>query len=122
TATGCAPGADAEHADLAVAAATVAPQQVSITTKDYFFVAPDSIESGLTTIQLTNNADELHHVQIVRLADGHSAAELEAYVKANPHGAPPTWVSWVGGPNSPMPGAESQATLELTPGNYALIC
>ena len=34
----------------------------------------------------------------------------------------PKWAVDVGGPNSPMPGGESSATLDLEPGNYVLVC
>lgn len=37
-------------------------------------------------------------------------------------GPPPSWVTFVGGPNAPDPGAEANATVDLAPGNYALIC
>ena len=37
-------------------------------------------------------------------------------------GPPPSWVKEVGGPNAAAPGGEANATLNLEPGNYALIC
>jgi hypothetical protein len=40
-AAGCVPGADAEHTADAVVEAPAGPQQISISTKDYFFVAPE---------------------------------------------------------------------------------
>lgn len=121
-AAGCAPGADAEHTAESSKAGMIEPQQITITTKNYFFIAPDTIESGMTKIRLANSADELHHVQLVRLADGHTAAELEEAIKSTPQAPPPSWISFVGGPNTPVPGGESSATLKLEPGSYALIC
>jgi uncharacterized cupredoxin-like copper-binding protein len=37
-------------------------------------------------------------------------------------GPPPPWVSFVGGPNTPVPGGQAQATVDLAPGSYALLC
>jgi uncharacterized cupredoxin-like copper-binding protein len=88
--------------------------------KDYSFDAPDSITSGWTTIDLVNDGPNLHHVQLVRLDSGKTATDLEAAMK-NP-GPPPRWAVFVGGPNAPDPGSRSEATLDLAPGNYVLLC
>src|ERR1019366_130498 len=37
-------------------------------------------------------------------------------------GALPAWALFAGGPNVPEPGTASDATLDLAPGNYAIIC
>ena len=37
-------------------------------------------------------------------------------------GPPPSWVTFVGGPNVPNPGEEANATVDLAPGNYVFIC
>jgi uncharacterized cupredoxin-like copper-binding protein len=37
-------------------------------------------------------------------------------------GAPPAWIKELGGPNAAAPGVESNATVNLAPGNYAIIC
>src|SRR4029077_1231434 len=58
--------------------------------------------------------------QLVRLDSGKTAADLSAAFK-NP-GPPPRWAVFVGGPNAPNPGAESDGTVDLLPGNYAFIC
>jgi hypothetical protein len=59
-------------------------------------------------------------LQILRLEGGKTVDDLRAAL-ANP-GPPPAWVKVVGGPNAPAPGLESNATLMMEPGNYALIC
>lgn len=93
---------------------------VTIGAGDFFFEAPDTILSGVTTIRLENGGKDLHHVQLVRLEGGHSLNELIDLVKA---GAPaPAWAHMVGGPNVPVPGAASTATLDLKPGQYGIIC
>jgi hypothetical protein len=87
---------------------------------DFSFDAPDVIPAGLTEFRFTNKGPSLHHMQILKLEGGKTVDDLRAAL-ANP-GPPPAWVKVVGGPNAPAPGLESNATLMLEPGNYALIC
>ncbi len=119
--------ADAPVADgagtPAVAAASVTPQVVTITAKDFSYDAPDTISSGMVTLRLVNQGPELHHVQLLRLDDGHTVAELQEGLKQmKPDSPPPPWVHEVAGPNTPVPGGEQSLTEELAPGNYAIIC
>jgi hypothetical protein len=93
---------------------------VTITARDYAFEAPDTVAAGLTTLRLVNRGPELHHVQLLRLEDGKTMADLHAAFTAG--GPPPRWVRDMGGPNTPVPGAESQAALELAPGRYVISC
>ena len=92
-----------------------------ITAKDYAFEAPDSVEAGYVTVRLLSRGKELHHVQLIRLADGHTLKDLFDAMK-DPSAKPPAWMIEVGGPNAPVPGSESAAGLELVPSRYALIC
>ena len=93
---------------------------VTITASDFAFQAPASIPAGPTTINLVNRGPELHHVQLVKIAEGHTYQELMEGMKHD--GPPPPWATFVGGPNTPVPGGQSQATVDLAPGNYALLC
>jgi hypothetical protein len=91
-----------------------------IHTKDFAFEAPDSITAGWTTFRLMNDGPNLHHVQIVRLDSGKTGKDLEQALH-NP-GPPPRWAVFVGGPNAPDPGGQSEATLNLPAGQYMLLC
>jgi hypothetical protein len=96
------------------------PPSVTIRATDYAFVAPDTIQSGVTTFHLLNVGPGLHHALFVRLDSAKTVADLlVALKKRTPL---PAWATFVGGPNVPDPGKESVATLDLTPGNYAIIC
>lgn len=92
--------------------------------KDFAFEAPDSITAGWTTFHLVNDGPNLHHMQIVRLDSGKTAADFGAAMEASGknHTPPPSWIVFAGGPNAPNPKAESEATLDMQPGNYVLIC
>lgn len=96
------------------------PQEVLVRTRDYSFDAPDTIQSGATTFRLINEGPELHHVQLVRLLDGKTMEDLGRHMAAG--GPPPAWMVEVGGPNTPNPGAETNGSVELEPGEYALLC
>lgn len=111
---------DSAAATTATAASAPAPNIVTVHAKDFAYDAPAEIPAGFTTFKLINDGPNLHHVEIVRLDSGKTLANLEAEL-AKP-AAPPTWAVFEGGPNAPDPGKESSATLDLEPGNYAMIC
>ena len=96
------------------------PPVVRISGMDFSFDGPDVIPAGLTEFRFMNKGPSLHHLQILRLEGGKTVDDLRAAL-GNP-GPPPAWVKVVGGPNAPAPGLESNATLMMEPGNYALIC
>jgi hypothetical protein len=101
-------------------ATAVAPPVVTVHAKDFEFEAPDSIAAGWTTFQLVNDGPALHHLQIIRLDSGKTVID---FIKAtNKPGLMPAWVAFISGPNAPDPGHESNATIELAAGNYAMLC
>lgn len=101
-------------------AGAAAPAVVTIHARDYAFDAPDTIAAGVTTFHLVNDGPGLHHVQLARLDSGKTMADVVASFK-HP-GRLPRWLVVVGGPNAPAPHASSDATIDLPPGNYALLC
>jgi hypothetical protein len=113
---------DVRDADSSAASPASAPPVLVVNATDYSFSGPDTVPAGLTTVKLVNGGAEMHHVQLLRLADGHTAAELAEGLKTAKEARLPEWVTPAGGPNSPGPTGEAAATLDLTPGNYVLIC
>ncbi len=93
---------------------------VTVTARDFAFDVPETIPAGLTTFRLVNKGPDLHHVVLIKLADGKTMGDLFAAMKGD--GPFPSWATSVGGPNTPVPGGESNATFELAAGNYAMIC
>ena len=93
---------------------------VHVTGEDFKFDAPDIIPAGLTEFRFLNKGPSLHHMAIVKLTDPKTVDDLRAAL-ADP-GPPPAWVKEMGGPNISDPGLESNATLMMEPGNYAIIC
>lgn len=97
------------------------PRVVPVVASDYAFQAPDTVQAGLVTLQLSNVGQEPHHLVLVRLAPGRTFSEFVRSTTAA-HGEPPRWAEPVGGPNAILPGGSANATLNLAPGNYALLC
>jgi hypothetical protein len=96
------------------------PNVVTVVANDFAFEAPTEVPAGLTRFVLKGQGKEIHHATIAKLEEGKTVADLMTAFKTP--GPPPSWMKLVGGPNVPDPGAEANATVELTPGNYALIC
>lgn len=96
------------------------PRELLVTTADFAFDAPDTIESGWVRVRLLNRGSEPHHVQLVRLRDGHTVQQLLDQMKEG--NVAPSWALFVGGPNVPKPGSTSEVAVELAPGNYAMLC
>jgi uncharacterized cupredoxin-like copper-binding protein len=93
---------------------------VTITASDYAFGTPDTIPAGLTTLVMVNTGAEPHQLGIARLAAGKTMADVQAAL-ASP-GAPPPWMTFVGGSNLVAPGDTSNSTQVLEPGTYLLVC
>lgn len=104
----------AAHAETAAG-----PNVVNVVAREYQFEMPDSLPAGPTLFHFTNDGSQLHHVTLVKLEQGKTLADFTAL----PPGPPPTWVVFMGGPNTPMPkGGQNEAVVDLSPGNYAVIC
>ena len=105
----------------AVAASAKSASVAVYAAHDYGFSGPEQIPAGVASLQVVNKGREPHHVQLLKLVQGKTAADFRAAIKANPAGFP-SWVKFVGGPNAVLPGSEAVATMTLTEGDYLLIC
>jgi hypothetical protein len=101
-------------------AATTSPNVITFTATEYGYEGPKEIPAGPTVFRLSNHGKELHHLIIARLDDGKTYDSLLVALKKP--GMPPAWVHPVGGPNAAEPGGESNATEDLAPGHYAVLC
>ncbi len=88
---------------------------------DYGFHGPEQIPAGLTTVRIVNQGQDLHHIQFLKLLQGKSAVDFRAAIAENPKRLP-RWVEYAGGPNAHLPGSLATATVNLTEGDYVVMC
>lgn len=120
-ATACTSSQAAENSDSTTAGGAAAPNVVVVKTSDYAFDAPDTVRAGLTTLRLvTNPGQEMHQVGLIRLDSAKTPPDLFNAMKTP--GPMPRWAVEVAGVNPPVPGQAAEATLNLAPGNYLLVC
>ncbi len=100
--------------------ARAAASVVTVHAKDFSYVAPKTVKSGVNTFRLVNDGKEMHHLSIIKLDKGKTMADLAAAMKKP--GPLPTWTKNVGGPNPAVPGGTVEATLALDAGNYVMMC
>jgi uncharacterized cupredoxin-like copper-binding protein len=98
------------------------PNVVTVTARDFAFELPASIPAGVTTFRFVNKGAFAHHMTIVRLEEGRTAAEGLKAVMVAGYTPRPGWMHPVGGPQSAKPGVEANATVLLEPGNYLVFC
>lgn len=115
--------ADEGRGEAYAATPAPAPTVVMVTARDFAYDAPSTLPAGLTTFRLASQGKEMHHAQLVRLDEGRTVEEFkQAVARGGEHGAMPSWARFVGGPNAPSPRGYTEATVNLEPGTYALLC
>lgn len=94
---------------------------VDVTATDYAFDGlPSEMAAGVTSFELTNDADEVHELLLLRKNDGvtQSAEELLAL----PEEEAMALATVVGDPAMAVPGADDYAVVDLEPGDYVALC
>ena len=95
------------------------PNVVNVVAKEYQYEMPDSIPAGPTLFHFTDAGTQLHHMTIVKLEQGKTLSDFTTL----PPGPFPAWAVFMGGPNTPLPhGGRDEDVVDLSPGNYAVIC
>ena len=78
---------------------------------------PTTIEGGVVNLTFTNSGQGVHSLQFVKVADGHTVADVIAFIPTT--GAPvPDWISEGGGIGTVAPGQTGTATFELSDGRH----
>jgi hypothetical protein len=83
------------------------------------FQGPASAHAGWVQMHLENRGPAYDHIQLLKLEEGRTVADLQAALAESP--VWPAWAIAAGGPNAPDPGAQSSAYVYLTEGEYALV-
>jgi hypothetical protein len=125
------------------AAESLPGRVVDVKAGEFFFQAPDTIRAGLTTFRLlqigmmaersraglkgralvADQGDDtrgFHMLWVVRLDSGKTVADLYDAARRGERATP--WATQLGGPGVVPPPRTTNATLDLAPGNYALVC
>ncbi len=105
---------------------------VSVKATDYAFAVAETIKGGMTRLQLDNQGQESHHLQLMRLNDGVTQQQFQETlqsalqaVQTEGEGALArifAVASFAGGPASIGPGKQAEAVVNIQPGEYTLLC
>jgi hypothetical protein len=96
------------------------PADVTIKLTDYAFDLSKPLTAGSQVVQVENAGHQTHELVLARLSPGKTVKDIERWEKGGEKGLPP--VSAIGG-IAPMDVKQTgQFTVDLTPGEYALIC
>jgi uncharacterized cupredoxin-like copper-binding protein len=101
--------------------AALSAEVVTFSAWEHRFDGPDQLPAGKTTFRLQNKGKEPHQLQLLKLEQGRSPADLAAALKTGGRTVP-TWAKHMGGPNGVDAGKASEATVYLEPGSYVIIC
>jgi hypothetical protein len=110
---------------LVVATAAAAPAHsqsptvLTITARDYAFEVADTVAAGPITIRLHNAGQDFHEVDLMRLTDGHTMADVAHAMDARQH---VPWVAELGGVAAVAPGDDAAVTIDVPAGSYVVIC
>jgi hypothetical protein len=101
---------------------TAAPEPTSdaaVILTDYAFALQGSLNAGKHTIKVVNKGPQPHELELIRLAPGKTTKDLMAFLDKM-DGPPPG--NALGGVSGFLPGMTTYTTVDLTPGNYVLVC
>ena len=84
------------------------------------FRGPEILPAGWTTLRLSNESQDPHHMQLIQLPEGMTLEDLFAAFQGP--GPPPAGLKFSGGVGSLFSGGSGLATVNLAPGNYVMAC
>lgn len=101
--------------------ANVAEPKADATVKllDFSFAMPSEFKAGQQVWQIVNEGEQPHEIMLIKLAEGKTMADLEAFMQSMA-GAPP--FTSIGGFQGINPGQSGWLNLDLTPGDYVAVC
>ena len=100
---------------------TTAFPEITIDAADFSYTAPESINAGWVRVKLTNSGKEPHHVQFLRLNDEITFEGFQEALQKGP-GAEMAISQLMGGVGAIAPNGSAQVVINLTAGEYVIIC
>lgn len=104
----------------ATATAVVPTADIEVTLKDYEFDFSTPLTAGKHTLKITTAPGQPHEFTFFQLAPGKTVADLTKYVETGMKGPPPA--TPIGGVAAVVAGRASYYTVDLKPGDYAIVC
>jgi len=102
------------------AAPEIAPKaSIVMQLNEYTFSYDAPLTAGRQMIRVENVGAESHEVGLLKLAPGKTMQDFEAWAR-NPGGPPPA--NAIGGVSSMTRGSDGYFEVDLTPGEYVLLC
>jgi uncharacterized cupredoxin-like copper-binding protein len=96
----------------------------TVTLTDYMFTNTGAFTAGKHTIKVVNKGPQLHELELLRLAPGKTMKDVGEYIekayKGEAQGPPPA--DLLGGIAAEPSGGSAYFTVDLTPGNYVMLC
>jgi LPXTG-motif cell wall-anchored protein len=89
------------------------------TLKDFMVMLPSAIKAGAQSWKVTNTGPESHELGLIKLAQGKTLDDFNAFIR-QPAGPPP--FADVGGIGALAPGKSGWFDIDLQPGNYIALC
>ncbi|HEX9712473.1 MAG TPA: hypothetical protein VGB52_07985 [Actinomycetota bacterium] len=103
--------------------ATLPASDTTITLKEFQFGGLETLKAGSQTVRVANEGTQDHHIAVVALAEGKTAADLAAFFAEEAPAGPPPFTGFPGLMATMAPGSEALRTLELVGGTtYAFAC
>jgi hypothetical protein len=104
----------------ATAASAPAPTPtVTIALADFAFAPDKPLTAGKHIVKVTSSGPQPHEVEIIKFEPGKTMEDLGKWMQ-KPVGPPPGHA--IGGTSAMLPGATPTFEVDLTPGEYALVC
>ncbi len=100
-------------------AATTPPADVTLELTDYAFTLSKPLVAGTQVVRVVAKGPQPHEVEIMRFEPGKTMDDVMQWFD-KPQGPPPA--HGVGGTTAQVPGETVQFSVDLAPGDYALVC
>jgi hypothetical protein len=98
---------------------------ISITAVDYGYIMPSTLDvrAGLVDIAMVDNGTQPHQTQIARLKPGVTQQQvIDEFIEKRNQAAAFSLLTLVGGPDIISPGYGQETILNLSAGQYVLLC
>lgn len=96
--------------------------RVDIWAHNYAYDAPDTVPTGAVTFSFENEGTDNHMAQFFRLNQGVTPDQLRQAVLDGGAAGALQVAAPAGGINATAPGDYQQVTLDMTPGDYVMLC